>query len=449
MNKQSIRDFGGGIGLSALVTLALLPCAAVAQLPSSGACNALVSLANNLYLVTPAGKVLTQFTSDGTSKADAALSPDGRKVAYVADNPNVVTTEFEVVNAYHQQSTYPIFQIPKRDDPAGFIANSSFQALSWSSDNVLNVETVAGKNGAFWLFRRVPYDLGPRAPLVVQPPMADDCALSHRAVGIACLDTSGAIYLDGGSVSGRRVFNISGFDGLKPLETFTLGVGESVNTQNTSPSYSVTVVSIDKRGVTLKITPPDGHWEQTFLTTGEFTENPDASYNPVGYGFSATPVGPRGSVVRIDVVKREAPWNIFDPALTWVPGGQGLLFIRRTDTQAFLYLIRPERGDQRRDERGRRHDQWTLAAQAVIDAPEQIDSMRFATPSLLLLKDDLGNYSEVPVQIDRKHGVGTLTLGAVTALPSTQNVELNGTATEGTVLDWSCEVPHGYERTGR
>ena len=52
--------------------------------PTPPACNALVSLANDLYRVSPSGAVLTRFTSDGMPKVMATVAPDG-KVDCVSD----------------------------------------------------------------------------------------------------------------------------------------------------------------------------------------------------------------------------------------------------------------------------------------------------------------------------------------------------------------------------
>lgn len=437
-----------GIVMSLSAVAVLLPCTVLADPSSSPACNALVSFSNNLYLVNPASQVLTQFTFDSVPKTGVALSPDGGKVAYVADNPNAPMTEFEVVNTNHQQATYSIFQLQKDDDPAGFITGSAFQELLWNSDQILSVETVGGKNGVFWLFRRIPYNLGSRAPLVIKPPMADSCTLSPRGDRLACLDSGGAVYLNGGSVRGRMVFSVTGFEGIKPEESFTLGVGESVNTHGTTPSYAVTLVSVGKNGITLEVTPPSGVWEKSTIQNGGGLSSPPP-YDSGIYAFNVTIVNPITHLVRVDVVKSDSPDELFDPALTWLPDGRGLLLIRRTDTEAFLYVIGPGHRAQQWGDRDGRHDQWAVIAQAPISVPEQIDSIRFATPSLLLLKDDLGNFSKTPIKISHDHGVETLTLGTVMALPSALAVQLNGIATQGSVLDWSCEAPRGAGKGGR
>lgn len=407
------------------------------QLPTQ-TCNALVTIADNLYLVDSTGKVLTQFTSESTPKVAVAISPDGRKVAYVT--PDLSAQTYEVVNTFKQQGSYPIYKMPKRDDPYGFVARSPFSSLSWSSDNILALISTAGKNHDYYSFHFIPEDLRPFSPLVVMPAAADDCVLQSDSRRLVCIDTSGSILLGGGDVDGRSTYSVTGFEGLKPEESFTLGVGESSNTQGTSPGYTVTLIRVSRDGITLRISPLDGGWEQITLKDGDYAANP-GSVDSVPYGFFVKVVNAKSRLVRVDVVRRDSPWNVFDPALTWTPDGRGLVLIRRTDTLAFLYLIRPGRGEHRKDARDEGRDQWTLAAQAVIDAPEEIESMRFATPSLLLLKDDLGNYSEVPIEIGQRRGRATLTLGTVTALPSTMNVNHDGTTTQGMVLDWSCQQP--------
>ncbi len=432
-----------GIALSIGLVTVLAPCAALAGDPPAQTCNALVSIANNLYLVDNAGKMLVQFTSDGTTKAVAALAPDGTKVAYVT--PDLSAQTYEVVNEFRQQGTYPIYEVPKRDDPHGFVARSTFQSLSWASRDVLGVMNSAGKDYGYFLFRRIPDDLSPAARLIAKPSMADGCAVQPRGHELACIDSGGSVFWDGGNTSGQNVFSVSGFEGIKPEESFTLGVGESANTQGTTPSYTVTLISVDKNEITLRISPPNGAWEQPNIENGGYTTNlPVLDYNT--YGFFATIVNRKAGLVRIDAVKSYSPDNIFDPALTWTPDGHGLLLIRRTNTQAALYLISPG-GEDHRWKEGR-DDRWTLTAQVPINLPGTINSMRFATPSLLLLKDEQNQFSEVPIEISHSDGTETLSLGAVTALPSTLTVSLNGTSTQGAVLDWSCKIQSGDNHDG-
>lgn len=423
------------IALGTGLVIAFTPCIALAGDLPAQTCNALVSITNDLYLVSNTGQVLVQFTSDGTTKAAETISPDGDRVAYVT--PDLSAQTYEVVNAFKQQGTYPIYTVPHRDDPYGFIAQSAFQSLSWATRNVLAVTNSAGKDSDYFLYRRIPRNMSPDARLAAKPSMGDNCALQSTSERLACIDSDGFVYLDGGDVTGKKVFSVSGFKGIKPEESFTLGVGESANTQGTTPSYTVTVISVDKNEVTLRISPPSGVWEQPTIENGGYATNLPVLDNGI-YGFFVTIVNQKTDLVRIDVVASDSPDNIFDPALAWTPDGNDLLLIRRTNSQTFLYLI--SKGEKDHRWKNGEGDRWMLTAQASINLPSMIIYMRFATPSMLLLENAQNQFSEVPIEISHSRGSNTMTLGAVTILPMTVPVSINGASVQGSVLDWSCKT---------
>ncbi|MGH8400779.1 MAG: hypothetical protein ACRESU_06730, partial [Gammaproteobacteria bacterium] len=210
--------------------------------------------------------------------------------------------------------------------------------------------------------------------------------------------------------------------------------------------YKVTLNSIAKNQITLSLTALDtGIGEQMQIENGSYM--PETDYTTgAEYGFFATVVDAKSNLVRIDIVKSNSPSDIFDPALAWQPHREGLLFIRRTNSQAMLYLIQPDRRDHDRNEfHGPAKDpKWHLAAQVPIDMPKVVQAMRFATPSLLLLQTSDGQFSEMPIDIHygehESHNRPTLTPGAITPLPPKLAVQINDASTQADVLDWSCET---------
>ncbi|HET7922865.1 MAG TPA: hypothetical protein VFM15_08945 [Gammaproteobacteria bacterium] len=426
-----------------------MPIAAYARNSALPTCEALISVSNNLYLVDHTGTMITQFTSYAITEHDAVLSPDGNKVAYISGSNDTDTYAFTVVDKYGRQGTSsvsPSSQHETKNDPTfGLGANNPIEGLSWNSRDLLRVTKWAGKDVARFEFYRIPHDLSHSAHEVAEPVLEENCIAERYTDSVACIEREGTITLNRGADDGNDIFSITGFEGIAPYESFTIHVGDSVTPPN-GPPFTINIKSIANNKITLRLTPTaTGIWGEMQIDNGSYMPEDDYSTGDV-YGFYATIVNAETGLVRIAVVKSNSPSNIFDPALAWTPHGHGLLLIRRTNSQAILYLIRPGRGhdhedEHSADEHGR---QWHLAAQAPINLPTVIQDIRFATPSLLLLKTADGAYSEVAIDIQHGHhdhgseNQTTLTLGPVTPLPATLPVTLNGATTQAKVLGWSC-----------
>ncbi len=408
------------------------PVAAQAK-QSSPTCDALVTIAGDLYLVNSAGKVLTRFTTGGVTADFATLSPDGDKVAYATDQ---TANTFKVVNKFGQKGSFPL----------SLSNNSYLMGLKWNANDVLRATKFWGKNYAQFAFLRIPEDLSPPAPTAAKSVMEDNCVLKGNGEKVACIDTGGIVSLGGGVNNGQGVFGVSGYEGVKPEESFTLSVGQSATTTETELAYKVSLKRIDKDGITLRITRPDGNWEQPTLTNGG-SIGPPPPYEDE-WGFFVTLLNKKPGWVRVDVIKSDAPVIKFDQGIAWQPHGQGLVFIQRTNTQTFLDLIQPGRGHVSGHPAKGQGAQWHLAAQVPVSWPGNVQSMRFLTPTLLLLNTGSSqepSYSEVPIHIanGQDNGKPALTVGTVTPLPTTILTTTNGKTTQAPVLDWSCKAPHG------
>lgn len=419
--------------------------ARAAQQKTTQDCSAFVSLANSYYLVNSAGKVLTRFTPSTSQISDVAISPDGQKIAYLATPGGTNMYAFSVTGARGQTGSFSTRPSAGLSPVAHDIANNPIEALSWNSRNVVRVTKFAGKDLVHFEFYRIPGDISPPAPMAAKPVNADNCVLKGNGGQVACIEQDGAIYL-GGEVSGQEVFSVSGFEGIKPEESLTLGAGQSASTTGTRPIFKVTLKGIGKDGIDLRIATPDGGWWETFLQNGGFTGSP--LYLGPQYGFFVTVIDAKAQRVRIDVVKGQSPYKLFDQALAWQPNGQGLLFIRRTNKQAFLYLIQPGRGHVSGHPAKGQGPQWHLAAKVPVLLPGREYSMRFLTPSLLLLNtNDFGGaqYSELPIHIanGQDDGKPSMTIGTVKPVPDTIPININGNTSSASVLDWSCKMPHG------
>lgn len=430
---------------SALVILgtaligALTPLVAQAGQKAAPKCNALVSMSNNLYLVTSTGKTLTQFTTDGIPKNFATISPSGDKVAYATGQ---TATTFDVVNQYGQVGTFPMSQ--ETNSPSGGTAETSsyLMGLRWNSDSTLRLTAFYGKDYAQFQFLRIPDDLAPPATTDAKSTVDENCVLKETGGLVACIDQGGFVSL-GGNSNSKGIYSVSGFEGEKALASFNLHVGQSTTPSNTPP-YRVTVVSVSDNKILLSLESPNPEYPAPagYVKSGSYLGMTDYE-NDEQYGYFATIINAKSGLVRIDIVKSNTPDEPFDMGLAWQPHGQGLLFVQHTNTQTFLDLIQPGRGHVSDHPAKGQGPQWHLAAQVPISLPGKVESMRFLTPGLLLLNtgDYRGpQYSEVPIHIanGQDNGKPALTVGAVRRMPDKISITTNGKTTQASVLDWSC-----------
>lgn len=430
---------------SALVILgtaligALTPLVAQAGQKAAPNCNALVSMSNNLYLVTSAGKTLTQFTTDGTSKNFATISPSGEMVAYTTRQ---TATTFDVVNQYGQAGTFPMNQ--ETNSASGGTADTSsyLMGLRWSSDSTLRLTTFYGKDYAQFQFLRIPDNLAPPATTAAKSTVDENCVLKEAGGLVACIEQSGFVSL-GSNANGKGIYSVSRFKSVTPLASFNLHVGASTTPSN-APPYRVTVVGISGNTILLSLDAlnPKYPGSAEYVKSGSYMGVTDYK-NSDTYGYFATIINAKSGLVRIDIVKSNTPDEPFDRGLAWQPHGQGLLFVQRTNTQTFLDLIQPGRGHVSGHAANGQGPQWHLAAKVPISLPGKVQSMRFLTPDFLLLNtgDFRGpQYSEVPIHIanGQDNGKPALTVGAVSPMPEKISITTNGKTTQASVLDWSC-----------
>lgn len=438
ITKHMMRAAYFSAGLGVILITLVFPLPAKAKKLGTHRCDALVSVAGNLYLVGPNGKLLTRFPSDGAAVDFVTLSPDGDKVAYAA---GTMAKHITVANKFGQHGSFPLNATNDSAESAYTKAMGYLMGLTWNSDDVLRVTRFGGKDYEQFEFRHIPASLSQSAPLTKEPALADNCVLSHDRGRVACIEYDGVVHLGGGTSGGRVIFSVSGFKESQPEESLVLSAGESAKTTGTHPKFTVTLKSIGRNGIDLRVTPPGGGWWDTFLKNGGYTTTPP--YLRPHYEFKVTVINAKTDQVRVDVLKGGSPYQRFGRALAWQPQGQGLLFIRYTNTQTYLDLIQPNLGDANGPSEKGQRPQWKLAAQLPISWPGKVRSMRFLTPSLLLL--DTGDYrgpqySELAIHFSNRQDRRKLSLrlGRVIPLPATIMVIKHGKTSRAPVLDWSC-----------
>jgi len=414
-------------------------------------------VANDLYSVhptygtTPTGSVLHRFTSDGAKKSFITWSPNGDKVAYLdgpaTDGTGPETGTFLVVDESGRTGKFEL-------DPGGrdvrisshFAGGDPYLVdLKWNSEDVLRLTKWWGKDYARFEFRNIGRDISGVAAEVARPVAEYNCVIKGRQGPVACIDQGG--FLSIGHDTDHSIYSVPVFSNSPILETFELHVGQSYIPW-TVPDNTVTIVGVSRGEVEIKIAHADPRhpWKEEFDRSGTYTVSEDYG-SGINYGFFVTILNQKSGLVRVDVRKDDTPDRQVDRGLAWQPRGLGLLFIRRSNTGAYLDLIRPGRGDD--DGRRSRRDrgpQWHLAAEAAISMPDHVRSMRFLTPSWLLLDTGVNSplFRSMPVTIARGPGDGksTLTVGDATLLPPTLAVSIKGHTTQAPVWGWSCAAPH-------
>ena len=442
-----------GALLSAALISILMPLIARAEQPTGPACDALVSVTNNLYLVTAAGAMVAQFTTDDTAKTYATVSPSGHRVAFVI--PSSDDHEFNnyyVADRDGNQWSFPVDnQSRSLKDQTGVTSGDAgpLMELWWNSNDVLRLTQHVSPSVSVFQFRRVEERLTDQNRRV-RVGFGAGCVMRKVGGAVACVQDTTV------RVGNQSVFYDSGFPST-PIASFTLARGDSVTTVG-SPSFTVKFVGLYRNEIGIDVTsavapavggttylPPGNH----FLTLWR---------NSVQYGFSAHLVDPSTGRVQVEeFLGRSAGTSIFDSAIAWQPERSRLLLIHREGDQVGLYLIQPSEGqwnagaqhnetgssgnDQNGHPRGGKEHSWNLVAQAPIKIAGHIESMRFVAPSDLLLQGVDGTFSWVPVEIGAgtwRHHNQTLTVGAVTPLPSMITASINGSSLRTKVLDWAC-----------
>lgn len=431
--KTRASHLGTAFGIALLFTLA--PIAAQAGQTKTAACNALVSMGNNLYLVSSTGKVLTQFTSDATAKDYAVIAPDGGRVAYAVRNNHENT--YQVIDSDGQQGAFPVYSVQSKA-AKNYDAMGPLMGLWWSSNDVLRLEKHISPTASRFEFHRINGDLTGSAPMIGKPAYGDGCALERNGGRTACV-RGGDV-----TINGEQVFHVSEFAGKMPMASFTLTKGNTTTTSG-NPSFRVTVVGFYKNSVGINVLLPNGNGGKTYLSgSNDFLR---LWWKGQSYGFSAILVNKSKGLVRINVVKGNDVYHKtgFSPAVVWQPRGPGLLLVRQAGASATLDLIQPRESTQHGHQgRGKGHE-WGLIAKAPINMPSAVKMMRFVTPSMILLQTTKDQFGEMPIHIanGRDHGKPSLSVGKVKPLPSTRTVTIDGKSETGKLLDWSCQAKHG------
>jgi hypothetical protein len=359
----------------------------------------LVSANNQLYLVAENGSLISQFPTDAQNKSSISLSPDGSKIAYISDaSPDA----FTVADTAGRQLTFPV-------PPS---QQGTFTGVTWDSANTLKVRYHAGRDNDVFQFYLVPSNFSSSLPKIGKTIAGVNCSVKADEATTACLSenklvVNKKILIDRDPLSPS---NMSSFAAAN------LVAGTTFATQ-TSPSFQIRVQEIADE-VGLIVTLPDGSWAKSSVPVGSAFP---VTWDDITYGFSPVSVDRAKGQVSMKVTKATGQTGTFDPAVSWSSSNY-VAVVTHSAAGAQLLVVKSS-GNQ-------------APMSAALGAIEQVTSISYGTPTLLMLRTPT-QFLSVPINTTNGNA-STLQLGAVRSLPTSMNVTSPGGATVASVEGWSC-----------
>lgn len=317
---------------TSLAIMLALSSHALAQTSSN--CQALVVFQNDLWFVKQDGAPLLRLTRDGNEKYAAALSPDGKTIAYNSSESGQKVTLI--------------------DANGGNLANvdvnatSAIEGVDWLTSNLLRVEEHLNPNNSTFHFVIIPTAIK-NSTLFKQLPTAKgrSCTPSPKHKRIACV-------LGGVFVNGQHTYSLtSSFTSATILHNITLS-GGSVATTLTDPPFNLEMVEISGDRVGLKVTAPDGFSKLQYVSPGgtmSFSLADDDIVSPV-YGFSPTITDKKRRIVNVRVLKSKTGHYSLEGGVAWDPHGRRIAIVEANDVgQRSLIILNRQRSDDDDDNR--------------------------------------------------------------------------------------------------
>ncbi len=388
-------------------------------------CEALVSSANDLFLISSGGDVKIQFTTDGLQKGSVSLAPDSQKVAYI---PGADHRKVTLVDERGDTVTRTVQEIP----------NAVFTNVEWNTDSILATEYSLGQRDNVFSYHFVRGKLWEAQMRSRRSVQGENCvARALERWDYACVNGA-EVEVGGGIIYSADAFAPAS---AKTVGSLSIRLGTS-SSSATTPPFGVELVSVSD-GVTLKITLPTGNWIQQRVQDGE----PIAlTLDDIVYGFIPKVTNRTKNIVQVNIVQSLFGDSAFDRAVGWYDDGV-VAVVERPQAGPRLLLL----ADHKRDAADRQIG-------GALNIPVPLQSMRFVRKhengrrrdndndgdqSLLIFKT-LNGYGYVPVSVSspEKHGsVPSLNVGPITYLPSTITASLPSGKASVDVLDWNCSWP--------
>lgn len=416
--------------VAAAVVGVLLAASAQAQVNQNPVCNALVKVANDLYLANASGVGLVQFTNDGLPKRSASLAPDSRKVAFI---PDATQDSITVVDYNLRKQTY---LAPTRngdgdkdDDQSDLsLSTAILTGVSWATNKIVRLDKHLGKDTDRFEFYKVPEDLTSSLRRAAHPALGAVCVMKPHDDDVACLQGNDV------TLNSSVIYSDNGFANAAQVDSLTLTVGQSAQVKGIT-GLDVQLASVVS-GITLYVTLPGGARIGKRVNPGDVLT---VQLGDQTLGFFPTLPNAAAGMVQITVLSRDGDLAVFGSALTWRGSQEGgedrreegsiLALIRNTSTGSALTLLEP-------GPRG----QWGVLAQGALNISNPIGNMRFLTPTLLYY-ETFAEFGTVRVSLVQLATGPVLQFGAITKLPSKLSVTIAGrTPFDAPVLAWACKA---------
>lgn len=377
---------------------------------AAGDCRAVVLIKNDLWFAKQDGSLITQLTNDGNLKFAVALAPDANIVAYSGKNPPADVTLI---------------------DPSGRLladinlnAKDAITGLTWTSPSMLEASQHVSPRSSLSYFLYVPPPSGP-AQVLSEKGAGGHCAVPHKGHDVVCSQADSIINLNG-----RDIYVLpSPFASATVLQEIKAAVGTSVVTK-TTPTFRIEVQSIEDNKVALKVTTPDGLWQQVYLDSGDTLPVQYEGASAL-YGIRATITPNNNGVATLTVVTSNLGAPSFEAGPIWDPRGKRIAFVETNgSSQRWLVLINREMGEADEHRGG-------LDAKELLPIAGPVSSIAFTSETHIVVKGRDGIFAQ---DIPASGKVPSNTPYTVTPrLPEQINVTVGGSLVLVPVKGWTCQ----------
>lgn len=383
-------------------------------------CQALVLVKNDLWFAKQDGSLITQLTNDGNLKFAVALAPQGNLIAYSGKNPPADVTLIDSSGRLLAD--------------VNVNAKDAITGLTWTSPSMLAAQQHESPTSSLSHFLYVPPPSGP-AQVLSAKAVGGNCAISPRGHAVACSEG------DAITLNRRDIYVLpSPFASATTLQKINASVGTSVATA-TTPAFRIDVQSIEDHKVALKVTTPDGQWEQMYLRSGDTLAVPYPTGNSDGasvlYGISATVAHNNNGVAALTVVSANQGTPSIEAGPVWDPRGKRIAFVESNgSSQRWLVLINREMGDA--DERGDADGhKGGLDTKELLPISGPVGSIAFTSETHVVVKGQNGIFAQ---DIPASGKVPSNTPYTVTPrLPDQINVTVGDSPVSVPVKGWTCQ----------
>jgi hypothetical protein len=400
------------VQIAAILTVA--QSSAVAQsVPSN--CIALANISNDLWLIQSNSQPLRRLTNDGNLKPSAAISPDGKVVVYSGKAPpndiSFIDTSGRLLADF------------------SLSASDAITNLRWIGNDLLSAGEHVSPYSSRFTFLKVPTNPFTSVSYASSNKFyGGTCALAPDGKNTACF-AGGDLNLNDGVI-----FSLPGaFDSAITLQTIDAVVGATVSTA-TNPSFSVKILKLDKGIIGLRVTTPDGLWQEQYVNSGDSMPlnyaGDDAKAAPQ-YGVIPTVKNGNNGVITLTVKQSKSGNFSFEASPAWDLRGKRIGFIQANGIgERFLVLINKEFGSADQNNGG-----VDLTMKLPINGP--IASIKFTSDTHVVVEGQTQIFEEdIPAQ-GKVPSNASYTIKP--ALPKQLNVLIGQASTLVDVKGWFCQ----------